>query len=74
MFMGVGNSDGKGDGVMRASDVQELAAEYCKQGVPVQFEEYQGASHQSAGAFFEPKTGPFLQERFAGVPFTGNCA
>ena len=73
IYMGVGNSDGKGDGVMRAGDVQALASEYCMQGVPVQFEEYQGASHQTAGAFFEPKTGPFLQERFAGVPFTGNC-
>lgn len=73
MLMGVGNSDGKGDGVMRASDVKALAGEYCKQGVTVQFEEYQGASHETAGAFFEPETGPFLQERFAGVPFTGNC-
>jgi dienelactone hydrolase len=71
--MGVGNADGKGDGVMNADDVKALAAQYCKQGVPVQFEEYQGASHESAGAFFEPKTGPFLQERFAGVPFAGNC-
>jgi dienelactone hydrolase len=58
---------------MSAHDVQALADEYCKQGVPVQFEEYQGASHQSAGASFEPKTGPFLLQRFAGVPFTGNC-
>ena len=74
IYMGVGNSDGKGDGVMRASDVKALADEYCKQGVPVQFEEYQGASHITAGAFFEPKTGPFLQERFAGVPFVDNCA
>ena len=74
IYMGVGNSDGKGDGVMRAGDVQALAAEYCKAGVPVQFEEYQGASHTTAGAFFEPKTGPFLQERFAGVPFVDNCA
>jgi hypothetical protein len=73
LLMGVGNSDGKGDGVMSAKDVQGLAAEYCKQGVAVQFEEYLGASHETAGAFFEPKTGPFLLERFAGVPFVGNC-
>lgn len=73
IYMGVGNSDGKGDGVMRASDVQALADEYCAQGVPVQFEEYQGASHQTAGAFFEPKTGPFFLERFAGAPFKDNC-
>jgi len=74
MLMGVGNSDGKGDGVMRAGDVKALADEYCKQGVPVQYEEYEGASHTTAGAFFEPETGPFLVQRFAGVPFTGNCS
>jgi hypothetical protein len=73
IYLGVGNSDGKGDGVMRAGDVQALADEYCRQGVPVRFEEYRGASHETAGAFFEPKTGPFLQERFAGVPFADNC-
>jgi hypothetical protein len=72
LLMGVGNSDGKGDGVMRAGDVKALAAEYCRQGVTVQYEEYQGAPHEAAGAFFEPETGPFLVERFAGVPFTGN--
>jgi len=74
IYMGIGNSDGKGDGVMRSADLQALADEYCKQGVPVQFEEYQGAAHQTAGAFFEPKTGPFLQERFAGSPFVDNCS
>lgn len=73
IYMGVGNSDGTGDGVMRAADVRALADQYCRQGVPVQFEEYQGASHEIAGAFFEPKTGPFFQERFAGAPFSGNC-
>ena len=40
----------------------------------MQFDEYQGATHITAGAFFDPKTGPFLQQRFAGVPFHGNCA
>jgi hypothetical protein len=73
IYMGVGNSDGKGDGVMDASDVKALADEYCRQGVTVQFDEYRGAPHEAGGAFFEPQTGPFLQERFAGVPFPGNC-
>ena len=72
-LMGVGNADGTGDGVMRAGDVAALAHEYCRQGVAVQFNQYKGASHTTAGAFFEPATGPFLQERFAGVPFRGNC-
>jgi hypothetical protein len=74
LFMGVGNADGTGDGVMRADDVEALAHEYCKQGVPVQFDEYRGAQHETAGAYFEPATGPFLQARFAGLPFHGNCA
>ena len=73
MLMGVGNVDGKGDGVMRADDVAGLAREYCAQGVPVEYHEYGGAEHPAAGAFFEPETGPFFQARFAGVPFTGNC-
>jgi hypothetical protein len=66
LFMAVGKADATGDGVMVASDVESLAHHYCQEGVPVQFQEYQGASHEDAGAFFEPQTGPFLQERFAG--------
>lgn len=74
LFMGVGNSDGIGDGVMRADDVKALAHEYCTQGVTVRFEQYDRANHVSAAAFFEPQTGPFLQARFAGLPLRGNCA
>jgi Secretory lipase len=74
LFMGVGDSDGKGDGVMIAADVESLAREYCQLGDRVDFEEYTGASHEEAGAFFEPETGVFLQARLAGVPFTGNCS
>ncbi len=74
LFMGVGNVDGTGDGAMVAADVEALAHQYCEQGVPVQFDEYKGASHEEAGAFFEPETGEFLQARLAGLPFTGNCS
>lgn len=73
LFMGIGKSDDTGDGVMVAKDVEALARHYCDEGVPVQLEEYQGAPHQFAGAFFEPEVGAFLQARFAGIPFTGNC-
>ncbi|HUY63823.1 MAG TPA: lipase family protein [Acidimicrobiales bacterium] len=73
LLMAVGNSDGTGDGVMVAGDVASLARRYCAEGVPVQFQQYQGVSHEEAGAFFEPQTGPFLQARFAGVPFVSNC-
>jgi hypothetical protein len=74
LFMAVGNADGTGDGVMVASDVESLAHHYCQEGEPVEFQAYRGASHVDAGAFFEPQTGPFLQERFAGLPFAGNCS
>ena len=74
LLMGIGNVDGKGDGAMSAVDVKALARRYCRQGVPVDYQEYRGASHVTAGAFFDPQTGPFLQERFAGTPFVGNCS
>jgi len=74
LFMGVGDADGTGDGVMRVADVEALAHEYCKQGVSVDFQEYRGASHETAGVYFEPETGPFLQARFAGTPATSNCS
>jgi acetyl esterase/lipase len=73
-LLAVGNMDGRGDGVMQAGDVEALAHQYCKQGVKVQFREYKGASHITAGAFFDPETGPYLQARLAGIPERGNCA
>jgi hypothetical protein len=74
LFMGMGNVDGKGDGAMSAVDARALARNYCSEGVPVDYQEYPGASHVEAAAFFEPQTGPFLQDRFAGAPFVNNCS
>ena len=74
MFMGVGNADGKGDDVMIAKDVEGLAHEYCGEGLPVNFTVYQGADHTQAGLRFFPQAMQFLGERFAGLPFAGNCA
>jgi hypothetical protein len=73
LFMAVGNVDGIGDGAMVAADVEALARRYCAQGVAVLYQEYPGASHIQAAAYFEPQTGPFLQARFAGLPFVSNC-
>jgi hypothetical protein len=73
VMMGIGNVDGYGDGVMSARDVVALGQEYCRQGVPVEYHRYDGAGHETAGADFEPQTVPFLQNRFAGLPFKGNC-
>jgi hypothetical protein len=74
LFMGMGNVDGKGDGAISAVDARALARHYCSEGIPVDYQEYPGASHVEAAAFFEPQTGPFLQDRFAGAPFVNNCS
>lgn len=74
LLMGVGNSDGRGDGVMLLADVEALARRYCGEGVTVEFQQYRGASHEVAGAFFEPQTGVFLLDRALGLPFPGDCA
>jgi Secretory lipase len=74
LFMGVGDSDGTGDGIMVTADVEGLAHEYCQQGVPLQLSVYQGSDHTEAGAQFEPAAITFLQQRFAGVPFVNGCS
>ena len=50
LLFGVGNADGTGDGIMVAGDVEALAHEYCKQGLPVTFDEYTGLPHTEAAA------------------------
>ena len=74
LLMAIGNVDGTGDGAMVAADVKALATKYCGEGVPVDYQEYQGADHISAAAIFDPQTGPFLQARLAGIPFIGDCS
>jgi hypothetical protein len=74
LFMGVGDADGTGDGVMVTKDVEALAHEYCTQGVSVNLSVYQGQSHTNAAVPFEAAALPFLQERFAGTPASSGCA
>ncbi|HVA42111.1 MAG TPA: lipase family protein [Acidimicrobiales bacterium] len=74
LFMGVGDSDGTGDGIMVTADVEGLAHQYCQQGVPLQLSVYQGSDHTQAAIHFEPGAISFLQQRFAGVPFQSGCA
>ena len=74
LFMAVGDADGTGDGIMVTADVEALAHEYCTQGVPVQLSVYQGEDHQEAAVSFEPAAVEFLEERFAGVPFSSGCS
>jgi hypothetical protein len=74
MLIAIGNVDGTGDGAMVAADAKNLARRYCHKGVDVEYQEYPGVPHPAAGAFFDPQTGPFLQARFAGLPFASNCS
>jgi len=74
MFMGVGEKDGTGDGVMVAEDVEALAHEYCRQGVTVQFKKYSSSDHTQAGEQFFGDAETYLADWFSGAPFAGNCA
>ncbi|HET8560492.1 MAG TPA: lipase family protein [Marmoricola sp.] len=74
MLLAVGDKDGTGDGVMVAGDVEALGHEYCRQGVSVRFQRFQGSDHTQAGLQFFPLAEDWLAQRLAGVPATGNCA
>lgn len=74
MLMVAGNADGTGDGVMVERDEQQLAYEYCHQGVAVDFEQLMQLNHDAAGAAFFPQGIAYLQTRFAGLPPTDNCS
>ena len=75
MYMGVGQHDGKGDDVMIAKDVEALAHQYCRQGVTVQFQVYDGADHTAGRAAVLPdRDGVPRRTASPGVPFAGNCA
>ncbi|MFI6170740.1 lipase family protein [Nocardia sp. NPDC051052] len=74
VFLAGGNSDGIGDGVIVAADERALAADYCRRGVAIRYEEYPGADHLVAGALFVVAAQAFLQAAFDGAPFENSCA
>ncbi len=74
LLLGVGNADGTGDGIMIAGDVQELAYEYCQQGVPVTFDTYSGLPHTEAAVPFETHALTFLENLFLGLPAPNGCS
>ncbi|HEX3898187.1 MAG TPA: lipase family protein [Mycobacteriales bacterium] len=74
MLMVAGNVDGTGDGVMVEQDEQQLAYEYCHQGVPVEFEQLKKLDHDNAGVAFFPQGIAYLQARFSGGPTESNCS
>jgi hypothetical protein len=74
LFMGVGNADGTGDGVMVAKDVEALAHTYCRRGVSVQFSVYSGDDHTQAAIPFEENAFKFLTERLNGASVPNGCS
>lgn len=66
IFIGVGNSDGTGDGVIDAGDDEGLAHLYCQRGVSVDFGEYQNLDHEEAAAPFESRAFALIQAWLAG--------
>ncbi len=73
LLMGVGDADGRGDGVMVVKDVQELAHTYCTRKVNVQFHVYAHDNHVEAVPQFKAQALQFLQERYAGVTPASGC-
>ena len=74
LFIGVGNADGTGDGVMVAADDEALAHTYCERGVSVEFNIYSGDNHGQAGVAFEEGAATFVSDRLAGLPVASGCA
>ncbi|WP_370247298.1 lipase family protein [Nocardioides sp.] len=63
VLLGVGNYDGRGDGVMIARDTRRLAASYCARGTRTQFHEYTGLDHYGAITRFSADALAFVQAR-----------
>jgi hypothetical protein len=74
LLLGVGNSDGTGDGVIAAAGVEGLAHLYCEQGASVQFDEYQQLDHEEASAPFESKAFALIHAWLAGLPTPNGCS
>jgi len=74
LFMGVGDFDGTGDGVMVTKDDEALAHTYCKRGVSVDFNIYTGDDHGHAAVPFEQGAASFLSARLNGKPVPDNCS
>jgi Secretory lipase len=74
LFIGVGDADGTGDGVMVTKDDEGLAHTYCERGVSVEFHIYSGDDHTNAAIPFEAGALTFLTDRLNGVPVQNGCS
>ncbi|MGX7697514.1 lipase family protein [Gordonia polyisoprenivorans] len=66
MMLGIGDADGRGDGVMLVGDVVGLARSYCSRGLSTAVHVYRGDDHLRAFGPFTADAWTFLQARFAG--------
>lgn len=73
LFIANGNSDGTGDGVMIATDVETLARTYCQSGVSVEFHEYPGLDHGETIPVFFAGALEFITERLDGITVENGC-
>ncbi|MGV9860490.1 lipase family protein [Gordonia sp. NPDC003425] len=72
MMLGVGDVDGRGDGVMLVADVAGLARTYCARGLPTQLRIYPKQNHTDAFLPWAADAVAYLNDRFAGRP-AGGC-
>ncbi|RMI33659.1 triacylglycerol lipase [Nocardia stercoris] len=64
---------GGGDGVMIAGDVRSLANQYCADGTPVEYHQYDLLSHVPSAVAWLPTSLVWLNDRFAGKPAPSTC-
>jgi len=70
---GIVNNGYDGDNIMIASDVKALARRYCRRGVRVLYQQYDGLNHVESFAPFLLTAIPYLSARLAGLPARSNC-
>lgn len=74
VFYRVGNLDGTGDSVIVARDMRQLAYQYCRRGVQVDYQQMPGLEHLSGAVAFYAQGEMWLRDRLAGQPATNGCA
>lgn len=70
VFLGVGNVDGIGDGIMMQNDVAGLATQYCAEHVKTQYRIYPKKNHFQAFVPWTVDADAFINARFAGKSAT----
>ena len=74
LYFAVSKLDKTGDGIVVAQDVRDLAADYCRRGSSVRFQQYTGLEHITGLAVFIPDALQWVSAQFAGSGRPSNCA